>query len=105
MTAEEAFTGLPLGLMLKAAGLAAVEAHAGDWLGMMRAEAVRVLTRQPTVSVVELREFAAKNGLEPPHKNCWGGIWQDRRFVWTGEWVTNPIPSAHARLVRTYRLR
>ena len=41
----------------------------------------------------------------PPHPNCYGAIFKDKRFVATGERVRSTRPEAHGRWVMVWRLR
>jgi hypothetical protein len=41
---------------------------------------------------------------EPPHPNCYGTIFKDKRFVATGERVRSTRPEAHGRWIEVWRL-
>jgi hypothetical protein len=40
----------------------------------------------------------------PPHENCFGAIFKDRRFRSTGERVRSTRPEAHGRWIEVWRL-
>ncbi|KKK50460.1 hypothetical protein LCGC14_3124820, partial [marine sediment metagenome] len=40
----------------------------------------------------------------PPHPNCYGAIFHDKRFVATGERVRSKRPEAHGRWIEVWRL-
>jgi hypothetical protein len=40
----------------------------------------------------------------PPHNNCYGAIFKDRRFRSTGERVRSKRPEAHGRWIEVWRL-
>jgi hypothetical protein len=44
------------------------------------------------------------NFLPPPHDNCYGTIFHDKRFVATGERVRSTRPEAHGRWIEVWRL-
>ena len=41
---------------------------------------------------------------DPPHPNCWGAIFHDKRFRATGERVRSTRPEAHGRWIEVWRL-
>ncbi len=92
---------LPLtGLELKEQGIASLERH--SWVDMARAWAERYC-RGGGMHTVTSDDIHHVMGT-PPHDNCYGAIFKDKRFVWTGEWVQSKRPEAHARMIRVWRL-
>ncbi len=92
---------LPLtGLQLKEQGIASVERH--SWVHRARGVA-EYICRQRGVATSD--DVHIVMGDEPPHVNCVGAIFKDKRFAWTGEWVRSKRPEAHGREIRVWRLR
>lgn len=86
------------GLELKEQGIASLERH--PWLAMARKMAVWICRRDGKVTSDDLHRIMAK----PPHPNCFGAIFHDKRFTWTGEYVKSKRREAHAREIRVWRL-
>ncbi len=95
---------LPLtGLELKEQGIASVSRH--RWVDSARVVAEtlchrRTSWRSGTVTSDDIHDVMDK----PPHDNCFGAIFHDRRFTSTGERVRSTRPQAHGREIRVWRL-
>ncbi len=92
---------LPLsGLKLRDQGIASLERH--PWLSMARDTAARLCAAgvSDTITSDDLHIVMAP----PPHDNCYGAIFKDKRFVATGERVRSTRPAAHGRWVMVWRL-
>jgi hypothetical protein len=90
---------LPLtGLELKEQGQRSLERH--RWVDRARKWAERycrgwgIVTSDDVHTVME----------NPPHVNCFGAIFKDRRFRSTGERVRSTRPEAHGRWIEVWRL-
>ena len=93
-------TQLPLtGLELKEQGIASVSRH--RWVDDARIAAVGFCRVYGEVSSDDLHDVMDI----PPHDNCYGAIFKDQRFAWTGEYVKSNRPEAHGREIRVWRLR
>ena len=92
-------TQLPLtGLELKEQGIASLERH--RWVDDARLAAEGIC-----------REFGYVHSDwvhivmgPPPHDNCYGAIFHDKRFRGTGERVRSTRPEAHGRWIEVWRL-
>ena len=90
---------LPLtGLQLKEQGIASLERH--EWVRIARNEAEHLCQYWGSVTSDDLHDEMA----EPPHPNCYGAIFHDKRFVWTGRYVKSTRREAHGREIRVWRL-
>ena len=94
------------GLELKEQGQRSLERH--DWVHVARlaAEALLCLHAESGFSSGSLTSDDLHYEMlePPPHPNCYGTIFKDKRFAWTGEWVRSTRPEAHARVIRVWRL-
>ena len=91
---------LPLtGLQLKEQGIASLERH--QWLSDARAEAVRLARFRGVVTSDDVHDVMA---FPPPHDNCYGAIFHDKRFKATGERVRSTRPEAHGRWIEVWSL-
>lgn len=89
---------LPLtGLELRDAGIASLERH--RWVDDARVAAVTLAQHFGWVTSDRLHDVMGP----PPHENCFGAIFKDKRFVPTG-WVQSKRRSAHGRWIRVWRL-
>ncbi len=93
---------LPLtGLELRDQGIASLERH--RWVDDARIWAVRIC--QATVTGTATSDVVHRVMDEPPpHDNCYGAIFKDKRFVATGERVRSTRPEAHGRWIEVWRL-
>jgi hypothetical protein len=94
------------GLELKERGQRSLERH--RWVDDARLAAERICLYHRFDSIIQ--GWVTSDDLHdvmesPPHDNCYGAIFKDKRFVWTGEWVQSKRPEAHARVIRVWRLR
>ena len=90
---------LPLtGLELKEQGIASLERH--GWVYKARAVATGMAWVHGKVTSDNLHVVMG----EPPHPNCYGAIFHDKRFKATGERVRSTRPEAHGREIRVWRL-
>ena len=97
---------VPTGEELRDAGIASVSRH--RWVDNARMAAETMLLElidfpnpfPETVTTDDLHLVMER----PPHDNCFGAIFKDRRFVPTGERVRSTRPEAHGREIRVWRL-
>ncbi len=90
----------PTGEELRDAGIASLERH--PWLERARLAAVRLCELQGWATSDDVQKWMADDPA--PHVNCWGALFHDKRFAWTGEYVKSKRPEAHARIIRVWRL-
>ncbi len=99
---------LPLtGLELRDQGIASLERHRWVDDAWLAAEAICCRTTEEwgwPRSYVTTDAIHHVMDTSPPHDNCYGAIFKDKRFVWTGDWVQSKRPEAHARMIRVWRL-
>ncbi len=92
-------TQLPLtGLELKEQGIASLERH--RWVDNARVAAVALCSYFGEVNSDDIHDVMP----EPPHVNCVGAIFHDKRFAWTGQYVKSKRPEAHGRVIRVWTL-
>ena len=92
-------TQLPLtGLALKEEGIESLERH--RWVYKARNWAVDYCLGWGTVTTDVLHVVMGP----PPHVNCWGALFHDKRFRATGERVRSTRPEAHGRWIEVWRL-
>jgi hypothetical protein len=90
---------LPLtGLELKERGQQSLERH--PWLKVARRMAMLICRQHGTATSDDLHRVMAK----PPHDNCYGVIFKNKRFAPTGERIRSTRPEAHGREIRVWRL-
>ena len=94
-TAQHPLTGLEL----KEQGIASLERHV--WVDNARVAAVALAQHFGWVTSDRLHDVMGT----PPHENCYGAIFKDRRFRSTGERVRSTRPEAHGRWIEVWRLR
>ena len=102
MTPQLALTGLEL----RDKGIESLERH--RWVDDARMAAETMLLElidfpnpfPETVTTDDLHLVMER----PPHDNCFGAIFKDRRFVPTGERVRSSRPEAHGRWLEIWRL-
>lgn len=94
MTTQPPLTGLAL----RDAGIESLERH--PWLNMARTAARLICFQAGRVTTDDLHHVMGP----PPHDNCYGAIFHDKRFVATGERVRSTRPEAHGREIRVWRL-
>lgn len=91
---------LPLtGLERKEQGQQAMERH--SWVHIARVAAERFCLVKGRVCSDDLHDVMP----EPPHPNCFGAIFHDKRFTWDGWYVKSKRPEAHYRDIKVWRLR
>ncbi len=91
------------GLELKEQGIASVSRH--RWVDKARMEAERFCrTTMNGVVTSDIVHFIMDVEY-PPHPNCFGALFHDKRFVATGERVRSTRPEAHGRWIEVWRLR
>jgi hypothetical protein len=88
------------GLELKEQGIASLERH--RWVDDARLVAERYCRDTGTVTSDDVHFIMDVE--YPPHPNCFGTIFHDRRFVWTGQYVKSTRREAHGREIRVWRL-
>ncbi len=86
------------GLELKQQGIRSLERH--GWIRRARVWAEWGCRRNGTCTSDDLH-FVME---DPPHDNCYGAIFHDKRFKWTGEYVKSTRREAHGREIRVWRL-
>lgn len=90
------------GQTLRDAGIARVSEGKDQWLAEARSNAVTIARIHGTVSINELRQVI---GLpEGYHPNAWGAVFKCPDLEPCG-YTQATHPSAHARVVRVYRLK
>ena len=95
-------TQLPLtGLELKEQGIASLERHV--WVDNARVAAEGFCRAAGSATTDDLHFIMDVD--YPPHPNCWGAIFHDKRFRSTGERVRSTRPEAHGRWIEVWRLR
>ncbi len=87
------------GLELKEQGIASVSRH--RWVDAARTAAYVACHYFGSVTSDRLHDVMEP----PPHDNCYGAVFHDRRFAWTGEYVKSKRPEAHYRDIKVWRLR
>ncbi|MCH7553829.1 MAG: hypothetical protein IIC82_07525 [Chloroflexi bacterium] len=93
---------LPLsGLELRDQGIGSVSRHNPAWLNMARNIAVATCRIEGYVTSDLVHDVMGP----PPHDNCYGAIFKDKRFVATGERVKSTRREAHGRWIQIWRLR
>ena len=91
-------TQLPLtGLQLRDKGIESLERH--RWVDNARVAAVALIAHFGWVTSDKLHDVMGP----PPHKNCYGAIFHDKRFVAIGR-VRSTRPEAHGRWIEVWRL-
>ena len=86
------------GLELRDAGIASLERH--GWVDDARTAAVGLCRYYGYVTSDSVHRVMGT----PPHDNCYGAIFKDKRFVATGERVRSTRPEAHGRWIEVWRL-
>lgn len=90
------------GQTLRDAGIARVSEGKDQWLAEARSNAVTIARIHGTVSINELRQV-----IELPdgyHPNAWGAVFKVPDLEPCG-YTQATHPSAHARVVRVYKLK
>ncbi|KKN75265.1 hypothetical protein LCGC14_0382640 [marine sediment metagenome] len=100
------------GLELKEQGIESLERH--RWVDDARLAAEGMLCEDMAVDTYTGLPDSALSRLTsddihdvmgpPPHDNCYGAIFHDKRFKATGERVRSTRPEAHGREIRVWRL-
>lgn len=99
---------LPLtGLELKEQGIASLERH--RWVDEARKKAEHLCRYRGDAATYVDFGVVTSDDLHcmmgpPPHPNCYGAIFHDKRFRATGERVRSKRPEAHGREIRVWRL-
>ena len=88
------------GLRLRTEGIASLERH--PWLERARLAAVRLCQLQEWVTSDDVQD--AMRDDPPPHVNCWGALFHDKRFRATDETIPTKRPLGHYRRVLVWRL-
>ena len=86
------------GLELKEQGQRSLERH--RWVEEARKLAEWYCIKRGYVTTDNLHRVMGP----PPHPNCYGAIFHDKRFRATGERVRSKRPSAHGRWIQIWRL-
>lgn len=103
MSQQDLFRKGPSGEELKRQALQKFELHETVWLSRARLVMCNMLAE----SDCEVSSDDVWRRCPPPadaHPSCMGAIFKQPYFVTTG-WKASTRPSAHARVIRTYRLR
>ena len=90
------------GRELRDAGIAAVSIGREDWIAKARSLAVSIAKRSGQVTINDIRQF-----IDLPddfHVNTWGAVLRGDAFEPIG-YCQATHPSAHARVVRIYKLK
>lgn len=86
------------GPALRDAGIAKLERH--PWLERARWMALVLCQRKGSVTSDDLHDVMEP----PPHENCYGAVFRDKRFRPTGERVQTKRASGHARWIQVWEL-
>ena len=89
---------LQLGLELRDAGIASLERHA--WLHRARDLALEIALHNGTVTSDDVQARIDP----PPHENCVGALFKDKRLRSTGKWIQSRRPSAHGRFIQVWEI-
>jgi hypothetical protein len=87
---------------LRDAGIAAVSIGREEWIAKARGTAIAIARRAGQVTINDVRKF-----IELPddyHPNTWGAVLRGDAFEPIG-YCQATHPSAHARVVRVYKLK
>jgi hypothetical protein len=87
---------------LRDAGIACVSIGREEWIAKARSTAVAIAQRSGQVTINDVRKF-----IELPddyHPNTWGAVLRGDAFEPIG-FCQATHPSAHARVVRVYKLK
>ena len=88
------------GLELRTKGIESLERH--GWVDEARKAAWAFCRTTGSVTSDDVHFIMDVD--YPPHLNCWGAIFLDKRFVTTGERVRSTRPEAHGRWIEVWRL-
>ncbi len=90
-----------LALDLRDAGIASLQRH--PWLEDAREWAMKLCRAglSGTVTSDDVHRLVPA----PPHENCWGAMFKDKRFKSTGTHVQSKRPSAHGRWIQVWELK
>lgn len=84
----------------KQIGLDFVEASNKGFMEIMRRQAEMIAMHCGSVTSDDLREYAAKQGIEPTHRNAWGAIF---RHGWRPiGFEPSRRPEGRARVIRRW---
>lgn len=86
------------GERLRDAGIAKLERH--EWMEDARLTAEAICLHRGTVSTDALHDIVS----EPPHVNCFGAIFHDKRFKSTGRFIQSKRKESHARWIQVWEL-
>lgn len=90
------------GAQLRDQGIALVSAGNEDWIYQARSIAIEIATNSGTVTINDVRErIELPEQLSP---NLWGAVLRGSDFEAIG-YTQATHPSAHARVVRIYKLK
>jgi len=101
---QDLFRKGPTGEQLKHYHLKRLEEREGDWLQRARIMMFQLAQDRPDLEVSSDHVWQFCPPPADCHPSVMGPIFRDRRFVAVG-WKASTRPSAHARVIRTYRLR
>ena len=87
------------GLELRDQGIASLERH--SWVDRARKVAEWRCRNHVICTSDDIHHFMID---VPPHDNCYGAIFKDKRFEATGERVRSTRPEAHGRWIEIWRL-
>ena len=90
------------GRELRDKALAFLEQKRGEWISKARLEAIFIARHKGTVTINDVRD--AINLPEDFHPNTWGAVLKSKDFEAVG-FVQASHPSAHARVIRVYKLK
>jgi len=85
-------------------GMSKVAARGKVFLSSMRSWAVGYAIRHGRVTANDVRKHAERIGVEPEHKNVWGSVFKDPRFVALG-YESSSVPSRNAGVIRIWGLK
>ena len=85
-------------------GIARVASKNRDFLETMRFVARLFCKEKGSVTADDLREWAARNGIQPSHANAWGAVFHRSEFE-PGEFVVSKQIQGHSNRIRLWRLK
>ena len=86
------------------AGIARVSSKNAAFLEAMRGVARMICRQKGSVTADDLREWAARNDIQPSHANTWGAVFHRSEFE-PSEFVVSKQIQGHSNRIRLWRLK
>lgn len=83
-------------------GFALLESYSAAFLDAVRARGRYISMLRGSVTIDDLREWAAQIGIAPTHRNSWGNIFRGPGWKCIGH-EPSKLVSNHARMVSVWR--